>query len=160
MSAAGATWIVLIPVPGVVRERLVLADRENLQRGSSPPRLWGLSPGPLRFALALGSGCGKVALVLADRTLFVSGPPHFVHEASTFWELDDAQVIANLAKQSELDKGKNGAVLWAVSAANGKKLAEYRLASLPVWDGMVAANGKLYMTTLKGEVLSFAGKGN
>jgi hypothetical protein len=48
--------------------------------------------------------------------------------------------------------------MWAVSAANGKKLAEYKLESLPVWDGMIAADGRLYMTTLKGEVLSFAGK--
>jgi hypothetical protein len=95
------------------------------------------------------------AMVLANNILFVSGPPHFVDEESTFWALDDAQVIANLAKQSELDKGARGAVLWAVSATNGRKLAEYHLASLPVWDGMVAANGKLYMTTLKGEVLSF-----
>jgi hypothetical protein len=55
-------------------------------------------------------------------------------------------------------KGKDGAVMWAVSAADGKKLAEYKLESLPVWDGMIAANGRLFMTTLKGEVLSFAGK--
>ena len=46
--------------------------------------------------------------------------------------------------------------MWAVSASTGKKLAEYKLASLPVWDGMVAANGQLYLTTLKGDVVSFA----
>ena len=98
------------------------------------------------------------AMVLADRTLFISGPPDVVDEESAFWALDNAQVQAQLAEQSEMNKGKGGGLLWAVSAANGKKLAEYKLGALPVWDGMVAANGKLFMTTMKGEVLSFAGK--
>jgi outer membrane protein assembly factor BamB len=100
------------------------------------------------------------ALVLADKTLFVSGPPDVVDEESSFWALDNAQVQAQLAEQSEMNKGKGGALMWAISAANGKKLAEYKLAALPVWDGLVAANGNLYMTTLKGDVLSFAAKGN
>ncbi len=98
------------------------------------------------------------AMVLADNTLFVSGPPDVVDEESAFWALDNEQIIAQLAEQSAVNKGKKGALMWAVSAATGKKLAEYKLESLPVWDGLVVANGKLYMTTLKGEVLSFTGK--
>jgi hypothetical protein len=98
------------------------------------------------------------AMVLADRTLFISGPPDIVNEEDAFFALADKQVLAKLAEQSELNKGKKGGLLWAVSAADGKKLAEYKLASLPVWDGMVAANGELYMTTLQGDVVSFAGK--
>jgi hypothetical protein len=97
------------------------------------------------------------ALVLANKTLFISGPPDIVNEEDAFWALADKRVLAKLAEQSEMNKGKNGCLMWAVSAATGKKLAEYKLASLPVWDGMVAANGKLYMTTLQGDVLSFAG---
>jgi outer membrane protein assembly factor BamB len=97
------------------------------------------------------------AMVLADKTLFISGPPDIVNEEDAFWSLDDKQVLAKLAEQSELNKGKKGGLMWAVSAANGRKLAEYKLSSLPVWDGMVAANGRLYVTTLKGDVLSFAG---
>lgn len=98
------------------------------------------------------------AMVLADRTLFIAGPPDIVNEEDAFWALDDERVLAKLAEQSEINKGKNGGLLWAVSAENGRKLAEYKLASLPVWDGMAAANGLLYVTTLTGEVLSFAGK--
>ncbi len=100
------------------------------------------------------------ALVLADQTLFISGPPDVVDEEDAFFALDDAEVLEKLAEQSAMLDGKNGALMWAVSAADGKKLAEYKLESLPVWDGMVAANGKLYMTTMKGEVLSFAGNNN
>jgi hypothetical protein len=97
------------------------------------------------------------AMVLADKILFLSGPPDIVNEEDAFWALADKRVLAKLAEQSELNKGKKGGLMWAVSAVNGKKLAEYKLASLPVWDGMAAANGELYMTTLQGDVLSFAG---
>jgi hypothetical protein len=96
-------------------------------------------------------------MVLADKVLFISGPPDIVDEEDAFWALADKEVLAKLAEQSELNKGKNGGLMWAVSAVNGKKLAEYKLASLPVWDGMAAANGELYMTTLQGDVLSFTG---
>jgi outer membrane protein assembly factor BamB len=98
------------------------------------------------------------AMVLTGKNLFVSGPPDIFDEEKEFFKVDDPQVQAKLAEQSALFKGKNGAVMWAVSAANGKKLAEYKLESLPVWDGMIAANGRLFMTTMKGEVLSFEGK--
>jgi hypothetical protein len=96
-------------------------------------------------------------MALADKTLFISGPPDVVDEEEAFFALDDARVLKKLAEQSAMLKGKNGALMWAVSAENGKKLAEYKLESLPVWDGMIAANGKLYITTVKGEVLSYAG---
>jgi hypothetical protein len=97
------------------------------------------------------------AMVLANKTLFISGPPDIVNEEDAFWALTDKRVLAKLAEQSELNKGKNGGLLWAVSALSGKKLAEYKLASLPVWDGMAAANGELYMTTLQGDIHCFTG---
>jgi len=34
-------------------------------------------------------------------------------------------------------------------------MAEYKLDSLPVWDGMAAANGRLYLATKSGKVLCF-----
>jgi hypothetical protein len=99
------------------------------------------------------------AMVLADKTLFVAGPPDIVDEEDNFFILDDEEVLDALAEQSELLKGKEGGLMWAVSADNGKKLAEYRLDSLPVWDGLVASGGRLYMTTMTGEVACFSGKG-
>jgi hypothetical protein len=83
-----------------------------------------------------------------------------VDEKEAFFALNDEEVLAKLAEQNEMLNGKEGALLWAVSTANGEKLAEYKLGSLPVWDGMAAANGKLYWTTLNGEVISYAGKGD
>jgi hypothetical protein len=43
-------------------------------------------------------------------------------------------------------------------ATNGKKLAEYKLDGLPVWDGIAAANRELFMTMSDGNVVGFRGK--
>ena len=40
--------------------------------------------------------------------------------------------------------GKRGGLLCALSAADGKEVAEYDLDSIPVYDGMAAADGRLY----------------
>ena len=100
------------------------------------------------------------AMILVDKTLFVAGPPDVVDEEDAFFALNDAAVLEKLALQSAMLKGKGGALMWAVSAADGKKLAEYKLKSLPVWDGMVAASGKLYMSTMNGDIICFSGKSN
>jgi outer membrane protein assembly factor BamB len=100
------------------------------------------------------------AMVLANKTLFIAGPPDIVDEEDAFFRLSDSAVLEKLAEQSALFEGKNGASMWAVSAKDGKRLAEYKLDSLPVWDGMVASGGKLYLSTMNGEVACFSEKGN
>ena len=45
--------------------------------------------------------------------------------------------------------------LALVAPADGKTLAEFRLDAPPVFDGMAAAGGRLYMATVDGEVLCF-----
>ncbi len=77
------------------------------------------------------------AMVLADRTLFIAGPPAGRQNRGL----------------SELGSASPG-LLWAVSAADGKKLAEVGLDAAPVFDGLIAAGGRVYMTTVTGEVLS------
>jgi hypothetical protein len=100
------------------------------------------------------------AMVLADQMLFIAGPPDVVDEEEAFFALDNAAVLEKLALQSAMLDGKGGALMWAISAANGKKLAEYRLESLPVWDGLVAAGGRLFMSTMNGEIVCFSGHGS
>jgi hypothetical protein len=95
------------------------------------------------------------AMVLADKTLFVAGPPDVIDEEQAFDRAGDPSIQAKLAEQSDALEGRKGALLSAVSASDGKKLAEYNLESLPVWDGMAAAGGRLYLATEKGEVLCF-----
>jgi len=92
------------------------------------------------------------AMVLADKTLFIAGPPDIVDEEETFFALKDDEVLELLAEQNALLEGKDGALLWAVSARNGKRLSEVKLESLPVWDGMIASGGNLYLATVDGEI--------
>ena len=49
-------------------------------------------------------------------------------------------------------------MLRAVSAADGKKLAEVKLDSPPVFDGMAAAGGRLYISLEDGRIVCMEGK--
>lgn len=93
------------------------------------------------------------AMVLADNTLFVAGPPDVVDETEAFGRFGESEVYAKLVEQAAAFEGEKGGLLWAVSAEDGKKLAEHKLDSPPVFDGMVAANGKLYLVTMDGNVI-------
>jgi len=77
------------------------------------------------------------AMLRAGTTLFIGGMPR---------EIDQADLSAAY-------EGRKGGLLWAVSAADGGRTAEYKLQSPPVWDGMAAANGRLYIASADGDVL-------
>ena len=49
-------------------------------------------------------------------------------------------------------------ILEVFSKKTGNKLAEKKLAYLPAFDGLVAANGKLYMATECGSLVCFEGR--
>ena len=81
------------------------------------------------------------AMVAAGATLFVGGPPDVAEQGDPYASFE----------------GRKGAVIWAVSAADGKKLAECPLPAPPVFDGMAAAAGRLYISTTDGKVMCLAG---
>jgi len=97
------------------------------------------------------------AMVKAGETLFIAGPPDIVNEEEAFDNLADAAVQKQLAEQVAAWQGSKGGLLWAVSPENGETIAEYKLDTLPVWDGMAAAKGRLYLSTTDGRVLCFSG---
>jgi outer membrane protein assembly factor BamB/protein-L-isoaspartate O-methyltransferase len=74
------------------------------------------------------------AMVKAGSTLFIAGPPD---------ELDPADPYAAF-------EGRRGARLAAVSAADGTELAKLDLDSPPVFDGLIAAGGRLFVTLENG----------
>ena len=78
-----------------------------------------------------------LAMVLAGDKLFMAGPPDVVPEEDPYASFE----------------GRLGAQLWVVSASDGEKLAEYPLDTLPVFDGLIAVGGRLYMSTRDGRVL-------
>ena len=96
------------------------------------------------------------AMLKSKDTLFVAGPPDLIDEEESFERLvsRDPKVQAELAEQNAALEGKKGGLLRAVSAIDGSTVGEYKLESLPVWDGLAAANGRLYFTTTDGTVFS------
>ncbi len=50
-------------------------------------------------------------------------------------------------------EGRTGGLLWAVSARDGAKLAELDLEAPPVFDGMAAADGRLFVSLSAGQVI-------
>jgi len=77
------------------------------------------------------------AMVLAGEQLFLAGPPDI-------FKADDP--VAAI-------EGRANGVLVVLSTADGKPLAEYPLEHPPVFDGMAAAEGSIYMATTGGKVL-------
>ncbi|MHC4178117.1 MAG: outer membrane protein assembly factor BamB family protein, partial [Planctomycetota bacterium] len=82
------------------------------------------------------------AMVLADKVLFLAG-----------WRDSVGIEEGTGTALSEENEDQQKAVLWAVSSEDGKKLAEYDLSSQPVFDGMIAAAGRLYIALKDGTVL-------
>ena len=80
------------------------------------------------------------SMVKAGNNLFVAGPPDTISENEPYASLD----------------GKKGAILKVLSAKDGKDLAEYKLDVPPVFDGMISANGKLYISLKDCSIICFA----
>ena len=72
----------------------------------------------------------------------------------------DILFIAGPAEVGDLSAPKpDGTVfLWAVSTADGGKLAEHKLKASPVYDSFAVSNGCLYFTTVDGRVVCYQGK--
>jgi len=94
-------------------------------------------------------------IAIADKTLFVMGPPDVLDEEAAFERLraGDPRIQEALTQQDASFNGQRGAKLIAVSVADGKTLSELSLDALPVWDGLAAANGRLYVANINGEVV-------
>jgi outer membrane protein assembly factor BamB len=96
-------------------------------------------------------------IVLADGTVFVAGPPDTVDEEEAFKAIKTPEVQESLATYTSAFEDGEGATLLLASAAEGKIIGEYQLDASPVFDGMVAAGGRLYMALTSGKVLCMAG---
>jgi len=75
------------------------------------------------------------AMLLAGDTLLVAGPSKIV--------------------DVEAEKPEGDVRLWAVSATDGAKRAEYGLKASPVFDGMAATADGLFFTTVDGRVVCY-----
>ena len=89
------------------------------------------------------------ALVLANTTLFLAGPPEPDDTRRSELTLDDS------GKAEAEFLGRQGAFLCVVAAADGRQLAKYKLESSPVFDGMIAARGRLFVSLKNGSLVCF-----
>jgi hypothetical protein len=55
-------------------------------------------------------------------------------------------------------EGRRGGMIWVCSAGDGTRIAEYKLDSPAVWDGMAAAGGRLYLASRDGKITCYQGK--
>jgi outer membrane protein assembly factor BamB len=87
------------------------------------------------------------AMTATERVLVVAGPRDVLPENSP--DRDNEVLI----RQQEAGfQGKNGALLWVIGTQDGQTLAEYTLDSPPVFDGLAAARGRLYISMMDGTV--------
>jgi hypothetical protein len=81
-------------------------------------------------------------MVLAGQRLYMAGAPDIVPKEDPMAAFE----------------GRLGARLWVVSVSDGEKLAEYKLDSLPVFDGLMAASGRLFIATKDGKLICMGKK--
>jgi len=77
------------------------------------------------------------AMVCTRNALFAAGPPDLC-------EPDDPMAAL---------EGRRGSVLLAFDASDGRKLGEQKMDAAPVFDGLIAARGCLYLATGGGEIV-------
>jgi hypothetical protein len=124
------------PGPIAWEVELPAATRWSIQQDAAVDK----GPGFTRSRPALWTSWVDVrveAMVLAGQQLFLAGPPDVVPEDDPLAALE----------------GRLGGVLRAVRVTDGQPLANYPLPSKPVFDGLIAAQGKLVISTQDGSVL-------
>jgi len=90
------------------------------------------------------------AMVLAGDKLVVAGPKDLGQKT------EDILAFENEEEALAAFEGRRGVLLRVISAADGKQVFETPLPVLPVFDGLSAANGKLYMSLQDGSVQCWA----
>jgi len=91
-------------------------------------------------------------LVLAGETLFAAGPPDLLDETRPGIRFEDAPTRQKMEEQAEALAGLHGGLLMALSKADGELKQQIDLDSPPVFDGMIVANGRLFLAMENGKV--------
>jgi len=97
------------------------------------------------------------AMLLTDKTFWTAGAPRFQEDAARQYletaQTDRFELTPLLRDALDTFQGKKGGVLLASDKANGGEQARFDLPSPPVFDGMIAAAGRLYLALKDGRVL-------
>ncbi len=97
------------------------------------------------------------AMVLTDDFLFTAGPERFDLKKTADYLMtnrtDDADLPDVLEDALDSYEGRKGGVLSVTDKTDGKVLSEFELDSAPVFDGMIAADKKLFISMIDGSVV-------
>jgi hypothetical protein len=117
-------------------------DPEMIRAATDTSEWKSKKPGKLRNAVVRWERLVSIrarGMVLAKDTLFLAGVPDVLPKDDPYAALD----------------GRRGALLWAVSTVDGATRSEMKLEFPPVFDGLIAANGKVYLSQTNGEIACF-----
>jgi hypothetical protein len=81
-------------------------------------------------------------MLLARQRLYLAGPPDLPPDQGAY----EAMI------------GKRGALFRVVSTYDGSTLAEFEMEEVPVFDGLIAAGDRLYMSSMDGTLICLGGK--
>ncbi len=126
-----------LPAPGIKKPQ---PPKKRGQKGAPPQNNRWTSQLPLQVR----------AMLVADEIAFVAGPPDVAKKKS---ERGGALALGNPEATIAAWQGEQGGLMWAVSTKDGERLGEYELDSPPVFDGMAATAGQIYIATMDGHVV-------
>ena len=93
-------------------------------------------------------------MVLVGKKLFIAGPPALqIDEQDMRHSPTGVEHRERVREQTAIWNGSRGALLCAMSTEDGSLLSQFKLDSLPAWDGLIVANSRLYVSMAGGEIL-------
>lgn len=99
-------------------------------------------------------------MVGAGNVLFLAGPPDVANEENTYsyvFGVDD-KLNREFQRQASAWEGAEGGLILAVEKNKGIVLGKWDIPHVPVWDGMIAAYGRLYIAMKDGTLLCLGKK--
>ncbi len=90
------------------------------------------------------------AMALAGNRLVVAGPPDVLDEVGAFESLATEEAQKSIVGQNKALKGELGGAVRVVDGDSGETLFESKIDSPPVFDGLIVARGRVYMSTVDG----------
>jgi outer membrane protein assembly factor BamB len=135
MYAAGETEILF-----AMKRHAMSGKQDKWSRRSKPRQSNESDQGPYEWSMPADLQVRAMLVANNDETLFVAG-------AKGDW-----------VTSPEAYQGHLGSTVRAVSARDGRTIAEYELPASPIFDGMAAAYGRIYVALQNGSLLCLTGK--
>ena len=163
----------------IISGKLICADRENVYSFGREPkyRKWTL---PLEFLLTSTSKTKRTGqaqkrrsmahpfqvhwssripmlvkgMFVTDNTLVIAGPRDLYNEEEAISK-GRAENDSVFALQQEHMEGKHGSLLKVIDKSGAGELSSMELDQTPTWNGLIAARGRVFMTTTEGSVVCF-----